>query len=409
MKKSFLLILLTGTTLFSWAQTSNKPEDVIRRIADRVIANTTYQFVDSKNGQKYASTQGLDGTIDLKAESTYNKWFYAMGVFAVSMVELSKTLDEPKYAAYAAHNFDFIFSNSSYFQKRFNAHQKTEWAPLFAMNNLDACGALAAGIADVNVTAKRTDYTEYLNRVADYITNKQVRLADKTFVRPDPRKMTLWADDLYMSVPFLARMGKITGNTKYFDDAITQVENFNKYLYDPNAGLYFHCFYTDVNTPGVAHWGRCNGWLALAQVDLIAALPLNHPKRKHLIDLLLRQIVGFSRYQDTSGLWNQVLDKKDSYLETSVAAMFTFAVAKAVNEAWIPRGYIDIAQDGWKGIASKVDQDGQIIGTCMGTGTSEALSFYYKRPAPLNDVHGIGPVVMAGGEILKYNRANPSK
>jgi rhamnogalacturonyl hydrolase YesR len=332
-----------------------------------------------------------------------------MGVLAVSMVRLSNALAEPKYAEYAAHNYDFIFSNYGYFEKLYKAKAKAEWTPLYAMNDLDACGALAAGLADVNVTAKRADYTAYLNRVADYISSKQVRLADKTLVRPDPRKMTLWADDLYMSVPFLARMGKITGKTRYFDDAILQVENFTKYLYDPATGLYIHCYYTDTEKQGVAHWGRCNGWLALAQVDLINALPANHPQRKHLIDLLLHQIIGFARYQDTSGLWNQLLDKKDSYLETSASAMFTYAIAKAVNEGWIPKSYINIAKDGWKGVASKVDKHGRISDVCIGTGTSEAIGFYYRRPVPPNDVHGIGPVIMAGTEMMRYEKANPLK
>jgi unsaturated rhamnogalacturonyl hydrolase len=221
--------------------------------------------------------------------------------------------------------------------------------------------------------------------------------------------MTLWADDLYMSVPFLARMGKITGDNKYFDDAILQVENFNKYLYDAGTGLYLHCYYTDVARQGVAHWGRCNGWLAMAQVELLNLLPANHPKRKHLLDLLTRQIAGFARYQDVSGLWHQVLDKNDSYLETSATAMFTYAVAKAVNEGWIAKTYISIAKDGWEGIASKIDAEGRISDICIGTGTSEAIRFYYNRPRPLNDTHGIGPVLLASSEMIRYEQKETKK
>ncbi|UKT65941.1 glycoside hydrolase family 88/105 protein [Pedobacter mucosus] len=408
MKKTSLAILLTVSTLFSQAQ-SSLPEDVIRRVANNVIDNTSYQFKNTKTGVKYPSTKGLESMPDLRAESAYNKWFYPMGVLAVSMVQLSSLTGDIKYADYAAHNYDFVFSNSAYFEKLYKQNVKTEWTPFFAMNDLDACGALAAGLADVNLTAKRADYAAYLKRVADYISTKQVRLADKTLVRPGPRKMTLWADDLYMSVPLLARMGQITGDSKYFDDAIMQVENFNKYLFDEGSGLYIHCYYTDVKKQGVARWGRCNGWLALAQTELLAALPNNHPKRKQLIDLLMRQIVGFARYQDKSGLWNQVLDKRDSYLETSATAMFTYAVAKAVNEGWIPKSYISIAKEGWRGVASKVDGRGGVFDVCIGTGISDAVSFYYNRPVPYNDEHGVGPVIMAGTEMVKFNKANPAK
>lgn len=129
----------------------------------------------------------------------------------------------------------------------------------FRLGKLDDVGAMAAGLADKHGVDPHPEYRAYLDRAGDYILNKQARLADGTLVRPEPREMTLWADDLCMSVPFLARMGKLTGDHRYFDDAIRQVENFNRYLYDPSNGLYFHCWYGDEPANGVAHWGRCNG------------------------------------------------------------------------------------------------------------------------------------------------------
>jgi hypothetical protein len=53
---------------------------------------------------------------------------------------------------------------------------------------------------------------------------------------------------------------------------------------------------------------------------------------------------------------------------------------------------------------TRVRPDGQIEGTCAGTGVSDNLADYYARPTPLNDVHGIGPVLLAGGEILQLSR-----
>ncbi|MDB5143124.1 MAG: glycosyl hydrolase family 88 [Mucilaginibacter sp.] len=406
MKKIILAVICCGATSYSIAQ-SNKTEEVVRRVADNVITHTTYQFINSKTGVKYASLKGLEPTTDVKAESPYNKWFYPMGVLAIGMVNTGSTLNDKKYADYALHNYDFVFDNSSWFEKLHQQTHKEEWDAFFAMNNLDACGALAAGLADVNITTNRKDFRNYLDRVADYITNKQLRAADKTLIRADPRNMTLWADDLYMSVPFLARMGKLTGDKKYFDDAIKQVENFNSYLYNERSGLYYHCYYTDIKQNGVAQWGRCNGWLAVAQVELLNLLPQDHPKRAELLRLLQRQIVGFSHYQDISGLWHQLLDKPDSYLETSVTAMFVYTVAKAVNQGWIPKSYIKIAENGWEGLVKKIDSEGRIADVCIGTGTSENIRFYYNRPVALNDTHAIGPVLLAGDEMINYQRNNP--
>ncbi|MBB6107503.1 Rhamnogalacturonyl hydrolase YesR [Mucilaginibacter lappiensis] len=402
--KRFLypLLILCSTTVLG--QSSNT-EEVIRKVADNVIQNTSFKFINTNTKEKYDSTKGLASSPDIKADSKYNKWMYVNGVLTIGMVQMADVLGDKKYSDYSQRNFAFIFDNLGYFEALRKAKvPKVEYGAVFSISNLDACGAMSAGLFDVDALANRKDYKAYLSRSADYILNKQLRLPDGTLSRPVPRNMTLWADDMFMSIPFLARMGKQTGDSKYFDDAIKQVENFNKYLYDPNTGLFFHNYYSDDQTNGVGHWGRSNGWIAMATVELLNNLPANHPKRAEIIKLLLRQIVGYARYQDQTGLWHQLLDKPDSYLETSVTAMYTYAVARAVNQGWINEKYIAIAQEGWKGLLTKVTVDGQLQDVCIGTNMDTDIKFYYTRPTELNDTHGTGAFLLAGTEMLKAER-----
>jgi len=394
------LILLLGYSAGVFAQSVNSPEELVRRVADHVLQTTTFRFAD-KSGQKFESTRGIPSSPDVKAESKFNKWQYVNGVLTVGMIQAASVLKDAKYSDYSRKNFDFIFSNLDYFKKLYDGGtQQVEYRPVFRIGSLDDCGSMAAGLLEVYGFDKKQAYMDYLQRVGDYILNKQVRFPDGTLARNNPRKMTIWADDLYMSVPFLARMGKQTGDNKYFDFAIQQVESFNRYLYDSTTGLYFHCFYNDENMNGVGRWGRCNGWLALAQTELLNNLPANHPKRPELLKLLLRQIVGFSRYQDTSGMWHQVLDRPDSYLESSVTAMFVYTVAHAVNKGWISPTFITIAQNGWEGLGRKVTADGQVQDICIGTNIAEDIRFYYTRPKETNDTHGLGAFLMAGTEMV---------
>src|SRR5688572_1173319 len=373
MKPFFYFFLLLSSSSFS--QTKPTAEEIIRRVADNIIQTTSFQFVNNKTNEKFASTKGKDTSVNVKAESKFNKWQYVNGVLTVGMLRMSSVLNDPKYADYSRKNFNFIFDNLDYFKRQFDAGvTSVEYRPVFRIGSLDDCGSMSAGLLDVYAFDKRSDYLDYLNRVGDYIINKQVRFPDGTLARMGPRKMTLWADDLYMSVPCLARMGKLTGDNKYFDFAIKQVESFTNYIYDTASGLYFHAFYDDEKMNGVAHWGRCNGWVALAQVELLNNLPVNHPKRAQLIRILLRQIVGFSRYQDPSGMWHQILDKADSYSESSVTAMFVYTVAKAVNEGWINKRFMTIAQNGWDAVSRKVTPDGQIADICIGTSIEEDRS-----------------------------------
>lgn len=376
-------------------------EAVINSVANGIMRNTSYKFVDTKTKALYDSPDKFPADGDMRTQSLYNKWEYANGVMMIGMQKAAKYLNKKEYADYARKNFEFLFQNENVFRKNYATNKGAEWAGFFRMGSLDDCGAMAAALSDVNETAKNKQFDKYINDAAAYISIKQARLNDRTFSRTHPRNMTIWADDLYMSVPFLARMGERTGDKKYFDDAITQVVNFNKYLYDSTTGLYFHCWYQDVQQNGVAHWLRCNGWLAMAQVELLEHLPASHPRRQELINYLLRQLVGASRYQDQSGLWHQVIDKADSYLETSGTAMYVYAVAKAVNEKWIPASYRTIAMEGWSGLTKRIMADGKIQDVCVGTNIMDNLSFYYNRPKVLNDFHALGPVLLAGTEMMK--------
>ena len=388
--------------LSSVASAQNNTEAVVRRVADHVIQTTSFRFVNNKTGEQFESTKGKDTSVNVRAESKFNRWQYVNGVLTVGMLRLSAVTKDQRYADYSKKNFHFIFDNLDYFRRQFDAGtQGVEYRPVFRIGSLDDCGSMSAGLLDVYATDKRKDFLDYLERVGDYILNKQVRFDDGTLARNNPRKMTLWADDLYMSVPFLARMGKLTGDKKYFDFAVRQVKQFNRYIFDSTTGLYFHTFFNDENMNGVARWGRCNGWVALAQVELLDNLPSNHPDRPELTKLLLRQIVGFSRYQDTSGMWHQLLDKPESYLESSVTAMFVYAVAKAVNEGWISKRFITIAQNGWEALSRKVTADGQIPDICIGTSVEEDIRYYYNRPKELNDTHGLGAFLMAGAEMIR--------
>ncbi len=105
------------------------------------------------------------------------------------------------------------------------------------MDELDDFGAMGASMIDVYNSVNRDDYKAYIEKAAKHITEERSRLTDGTLVRKFPHEMTLWADDLYMSVPFLARVGKLTGDKKYWDDAILQIKNFSKYLWDENKEL----------------------------------------------------------------------------------------------------------------------------------------------------------------------------
>ena len=403
--KYILTSLAVLLSVFAKGQTN---EELVRKIADQILKESTLGFVGTENGQFYKSSASIPENVKVKYSSPYTGWHYTHGVLNIAMVNLGRYLNEDRYTRYAASHIAFGFDNYKIFQQRFKndvKHHTYPYGELFTMEELDDFGAMSASILEVFPQNPPAEYKAYLEKAAKHLTEDRARLQDGSFVRAFPHKMTLWADDLYMSVPFLARMGKFSGQKKYFDDAIKQVVNFDKYLWDANKEIYWHTYYSDLNRNGVAHWGRSNGWIMLSQVHLIDLLPANHPDRKKLIDLLEKQIVGISKYQNADGLWHQILDKNDSYLESSCTAMFVYGIAHAVNSGWIDKRYASIAKLGWEGLKKhKINELGQLKDICVGTGIQDNLPFYYNRPVGVNEKHGTGPLLDAGVEILKLEK-----
>ena len=137
----------------------------------------------------------------------------------------------------------------------------------------------------------------------------------------------------------------------------------------------------------------------MAQVELLENLPENHPMRDSLLTIFRNEVEGLCRYQSENGLWHQLLDKTDSYLETSGSSMFVYGIAKGINEGWIDKVYTNAAINGWKGLSKMITEKGDVKNICIGTGTSTSLSYYYHRPVELNDLHGLGSVIMAAVEV----------
>src|SRR5512135_2362139 len=104
----------------------------------------------------------------------------------------------------------------------------------------------------------------------------------------------------------------------------------------------------------------------MAMAELLSVMPEDHPERARVLAIFQQAARGVAEVQSGNGLWRQLLDKPDSYLETSASAMFTFAIARGVNRGWLNPVYAPVAQTGWQAVAKRVRDDGQIEGICVG-------------------------------------------
>ena len=312
---------------------------------------------------------------------------------------------------YVLKNMKFIFdkTNQSYFHRLYDkafreggwrAVPRLTWHMIYRNKRLDDNGPMGASLITLNQRHPDDAFQKYIETTNHHIMVSEPRLADGTIARLWPHENTIWADDAFMAVSFISRMGEVTGEKKYFDDAANQILNYTRYLWCPEKQIYYHCYHTDNKEHGVAHWSRANGWIFMATADLLARMPKNHPMREDVIKNFQMQASGVARYQGKNGLWHQLLDKEDSYEEITGSSMFVFGIAKGVKEGWLHPDFIYVAWQGLKGMLSKISENGDVTAICVGTGIMPSSVFYYNRPTQENDPMGEGPVLRALVEMI---------
>ena len=378
-----------------------KAESLVVRVAERILQETSGQFRNRTTGD-VGDKVGNWPLEDTSLDSGYNDWKYWNGVIHLALLQLSDHLNDQRYREQVIENYRFAFRHLDLFRRMYEKGiPDCPFHQFFRLDRLDDFGAMAAGLIEILEYEDNKQFREYLAGVMDYLLKKQDRLEDGTFCRTRFGITTLWADDLYMSVPFLVRMHTLNGEASFLEEAIRQSDNFHRRLFRPDNMLYHHCWYGDTGQFGVAHWSRANGWVMMARINLMEYLPGDHPYREKGMRLLLDQVVGLSRYQDHKGLWHQLIDKPDSFPETSGTSMFTYGIAKAVNRGWIPDHYASIALRAWQGMSAFVDKAGRLEGVSMGFNIRQDLPFYYNQPYESGGTHGLGAFLLAGLEVSK--------
>ena len=83
--------------------------------------------------------------------------------------------------------------------------------------------------------------------------------------------------------------------------------------------------------------------------ELLDVLPETHSSRTAVLQQLQAQVKGLTALQSGSGFWHQLLDREDSYLETSATAIYAYCIAHACNKGWLdpPAAYASMAMLAW--------------------------------------------------------------
>ncbi|WP_337040770.1 glycoside hydrolase family 88/105 protein [Emticicia sp. 17c] len=384
---------------------TTKPDDVIKvlnRVRTYLEAATPLKVVDKTTNAVITDYSKINPNA-VVYKGDFSLTSYEWGVTYEAMLLAGEVTGDTAFTHYTTRRFEFLAETLPYFKEIYKTNPQTSLRQIIAPHALDDCGAMCAAMIRATKTGKtNTNLRPIIDNYINYIFTKEFRLKDGTLARNRPLPNTLWLDDLFMGVPAMAQMGSLTGDKKYFDDAVRQVSQFSNRMFNKDLGLYMHGWVQEMETHPEFHWARANGWALLTMVELLEVLPENYTGRAEILQQFKAHAKGIAAQQSGTGFWHQLLDRHDSYLETSATAIYAHCIAKGINRGWLDATtYGPMALLAWNAVASKVNEKGQVEGTCVGTGMGFDPAFYYYRPVNVYAAHGYGPVILAGAEMIK--------
>lgn len=383
---------------------------VLDRIYNYLDIATPVQLVDKQSGEVLQNLKKADENSIFK-QGDFRLVSYEWGVTYTGMLLAGQVTGDKKFTEYSSRRIEFISDIASQYRQVYKKNPKAE-TPVRSVldpHALDDAGSMCAAIIKTAMAGPlKSEVRPLIDNYINYIMTKEFRLADGTLARNRPKPNTLWLDDLYMSLPALVQMGKLSGEKKYFDEALKQFQLFSGRMYNKENGLYMHGWVQDMNPHPQFHWARANGWALLTKIELLDAIPDGYAGRDQILAQLKTHIDALTALQHGTGFWHQLLDRNDSYLETSATAIYAYCIAHAVNKGWLDvKAYGPMALLAWNAISSKVNEKGQVEGTCVGTGMGFDPAFYYYRPVNNFAAHGYGPALLAGAEMIRLLQNHP--
>ncbi|HWA07987.1 MAG TPA: glycoside hydrolase family 88 protein [Opitutaceae bacterium] len=232
--------------------------------------------------------------------------------------------------------------------------------------------------------------------------------ADKQWEHTTPDGITTqaryWSDDMYMLPLIQVQAYRATGNLVYLDRAALTMAAYLDKLQKAN-GLFLH------SEDSPFYWARGNGWVAAGMAELLTSLPANHPRRARIMQGYTKMMASLLKYQSPEGLWRQLIDQPDFWLETSGTGMFAFAMVTGVKQGWLDAAtYGPAARKAWLGMVAHIGPDAQITDVCVGTNKAASVvgpdlavqrKFYFDRERHAGDLHGQAPVLWTAAALMR--------
>ncbi len=225
----------------------------------------------------------------------------------------------------------------------------------------------------------------------------------------DDNKFWWWADALYMAMPIMTKLYRLTGDRMFLDKLYENYLWSDSLMWDSEAQLYYRdgkYIWPKVTTAcggGKSFWARGDGWVLAGLAKVLADMPEDYEHRDFFLTRYRQLAEGVAACQQEAGYWSRsMLCEEDAPgPETSGTAFFCYALEWGVNHGYLSRETYDpVIEKAWSYLYHTALQEDGTIGYVQPIG---------EKPDPTRvvDAHsqapfGTGAWLLAACERVRY-------
>jgi rhamnogalacturonyl hydrolase YesR len=223
-----------------------------------------------------------------------------------------------------------------------------------------------------------------------------------------------WIDAIQMAMPILAKLGKLTGDKRYFEKmyqmySFTRNNHGIKGLYNPQDGLWWRDAdflppYREPNGKN-CYWSRGNGWVYAALARVMETIPADEVHRAEYLADFLSMSEALKNCQREDGFWNVSLHDPTNFggKETSGTSLFVYGMAWGINHQVLDgKTYLPVLLKAWNALVKDAVHPNGFLGWVQGTGKEpkDGQPVSYDKVPNFED-YGVGCFLLGASEVYK--------
>lgn len=217
-----------------------------------------------------------------------------------------------------------------------------------------------------------------------------------------------WADGLYMVMPVMTKMYKVTGNPLYLEKLHEYFSYANGIMYDSEAGLYYrdrkYVYPKHKSVNGKKDfWARGDGWVLAALAKVLKDLPADDKYRQEYETRFVTMAKAVAACQQPEGYWTRsLLDPEHAPgPETSGTAFFTYGLLWGMNNGYLDKStYEPVVLKAWNYLTKVALQADGTVGYVQPIGEKAIPGQVVNANSTAN--FGVGAFLLAACEMARY-------